>query len=230
MARKPDEWMPLHIGDYHADTSHLTRDQHGAYLLLLMAYWRRGGPLPADDARLASTAKATPAEWRKLKPVMAEFFVEREGHWHQKRADDELTKAKRLTDAKAEAGRKGAANRWQNDSKDDGTAMAQPSPCHRQTDAPLPKPRTVESRFLSNFVVGRGGEKEPMSDQNKIALFQKWLATSIGRNGWQIVGTAADPTADGYEDAVKFCQAHAKKNGKGWPHKWPSPLDKVAAE
>jgi hypothetical protein len=81
---------------------------------------------------------------------------------------------------------------------------------------------------FSNFVVGRGGGKEPMSDQNKIALFQKWLATSIGRNGWLIVGTAADPTAEGYEKAVQFCRAHAKKNGKGWPHKWPSPA--VAAE
>lgn len=88
----------------------------------------------------------------------------------------------------------------------------------------------IESKkvVLSNFIVGKGGGKEPMTDQNKIALFQKWLATSIGRNGWLIVGTASDPGADGYEDAVAFCRAHAKKNGKGWPHKWPSP--QMAAE
>lgn len=95
--------------------------------------------------------------------------------------------------------------------------------------ATSPSPTTESKKVVLNkFILGKGGREEPMSDQNKIALFQKWLATSIGRNGWQIVGTAADPNADGYEDAVHFCRAHAKKNGKGWPHKWPTP--QMAAE
>lgn len=88
-----------------------------------------------------------------------------------------------------------------------------------------PKPEPKIEKFLKDFVVGvgKGGGSEPMSDDNKIALFQKWLATSIGKNGWQIVGTAADPTAEGYSEAVEFCRKHAKKNGKGWPHLWPAP-------
>jgi uncharacterized protein YdaU (DUF1376 family) len=140
VTKKPDDWMPLHIGKYLADTTHLTRDQHGAYLLLLMAYWRRGGPLVADDARLAATAKATPAEWRKLKPVLAEFFTAEDGRWVQKRAQEELIKANSLTQAKADAGRKGAQKRWHRDGTTDGKRMAEPSPSDRQTDAPIPLP------------------------------------------------------------------------------------------
>jgi uncharacterized protein YdaU (DUF1376 family) len=234
MARKPDEWMPLHIGAYHADTTHLTRDQHGAYILLLMAYWRRGGPLPADDGRLAAIAKATPAEWRKIRPAMVEFFTEQDGAWHQKRADEELSKAKRMTEAKAEAGRKGAASKWHSHGKTDGTAMAEPSDSHRQTDAPIPQPKpTPDQKNISSFVVGRGkrgGGGVTIEDPNeRIARFQKTIAQALGKNGWTIVAAAADPTSPDYEQALQACKSAAQRIGKGWPRLWPAPQHSHAA-
>lgn len=68
-----DHWMPLYIGDYLADTGHLTTEQHGAYLLLLMAYWRDGA-LPANDRRLAHISRLSLARWRRLAPPVLGMF------------------------------------------------------------------------------------------------------------------------------------------------------------
>lgn len=107
--------MPLWIGAYLADTQHLTRDEHGAYLLLLMAYWRAGAPLPDDDKRLSAIAKASPKEWKTLRPTMAEFFVVADGVWAHKRVDSELgISFERKVKAQKKA-QKGAQVRWGNE-------------------------------------------------------------------------------------------------------------------
>lgn len=104
------EWMPLYIGDYLGDTMELDGPQHGAYLLLLMYYWRNG-PLPLDDAKLAQIGRTDIRVWRKtVGPVVRAFFHERDGRLHQKRADKELAKADSIS-----AKRRAAADaRWTN--------------------------------------------------------------------------------------------------------------------
>lgn len=87
---KPDIWMPLYIGDYLADTMHLSTSQHGAYFLLIMAYWRKGSALADDDGILASTTRASLAEWKRLRPVLSHFFMVDEGAWTHKRIEAEL--------------------------------------------------------------------------------------------------------------------------------------------
>jgi uncharacterized protein YdaU (DUF1376 family) len=103
-----DTWMPLYIGDYLGDTMELDGAQHGAYLLLLMYYWRNG-PLPIDDAKLAQIARTDIRLWKKLVgPVVRAFFHEQDGRLHQKRCDLELAKVEGIS-----AKRRAAAGaRW----------------------------------------------------------------------------------------------------------------------
>ncbi len=97
--------MPLYIGDYLADTMRLSTVQHGAYLLLLMEYWRTG-PLPDDDAQLASIVKMEPRAWRAQAGAVRRFFSRGEdGLLHQKRADAELARAAEISGKRQAAAR-----------------------------------------------------------------------------------------------------------------------------
>lgn len=85
-------YMPLFVADYLADTAHLSATQHGAYLLLLMNYWQRGGALPDDDARLAKIARVGPREWSRMRPAISEFFTISDGAWLHSRVTHELAR------------------------------------------------------------------------------------------------------------------------------------------
>ena len=86
-------YMQFYVGDYLADTGHLTTVQHGAYLLLMLNYWRRGEALADDDARLSATVKMTKRVWLRNRPVLAEFFEVSDGVWRHKRIEKDLKKS-----------------------------------------------------------------------------------------------------------------------------------------
>lgn len=93
--------MPLYVGDYLADTSHLTTAEHGAYILLICHYWRNGG-LPDKDEQRRRISKMTPDEWAASRDTIAEFF---DADWKHKRIEFELTEAARLSAAGRAGGR-----------------------------------------------------------------------------------------------------------------------------
>lgn len=84
--------MPLYVGDYLADTTNLTAAQHGAYLLLLMTYWHRGGPLPDDNIFLANAAKTSKNLWGYTRKVLEPYFEIKDGAWIHKRVEKEILK------------------------------------------------------------------------------------------------------------------------------------------
>jgi len=104
-------FMPFYVADYLADTTHLKRGEHGAYLLLLMAMWRANGRLPANDRKLALLALCTDQEWAEIRETILDFFTRRGGHLTHKRMTVELAKyANKVAKAKS-AGLASAAKR-----------------------------------------------------------------------------------------------------------------------
>lgn len=109
--KKSDTWMPFYVGDYLSATSRLTTEQHGAYFLILIDYWKNGPP-PNDDVVLAQIARLPVASWRKARPALIAFFDIRDGHLIQKRVEKERAKASGITGERSKAGKAGAAGKW----------------------------------------------------------------------------------------------------------------------
>jgi uncharacterized protein YdaU (DUF1376 family) len=96
-------YMPWFIGDYFADTMHLTRDQHGGYLLLLAAMWNGGGSLPNEPAVLGHVTKATPEEWERLALVLMPFFKIVRGRLVSKRLAKELERTNKVRESRRQS-------------------------------------------------------------------------------------------------------------------------------
>lgn len=78
--------LPLFTDAYLADTRHLTTEEHGAYLLLLICAWRsRECALRDNDKTLARIAGLSPTRWRRMKPALIDFFEVKDGYWRQKK-------------------------------------------------------------------------------------------------------------------------------------------------
>lgn len=90
---KIDIWMPLYVADYLADTRHLSTEQHGAYLLLMMHEWRTG-PLPDDSEILRRIAGMEKDAWSIAWGVLESMFSRDEpGRLIQKRLELERVKS-----------------------------------------------------------------------------------------------------------------------------------------
>ncbi|KAF3999185.1 YdaU family protein [Glaciimonas immobilis] len=115
--KKADIWMPLYVSDYLSDTMHLNTEQHGAYLLLLMAAWKSEARLPNDPEQLQAICRLSPAKWKASESVLKRFFHITPEYWINNRLREEMEKAIKNTEAKTVSGIKGAAARWQTHSE-----------------------------------------------------------------------------------------------------------------
>ncbi len=173
--------LPFFTDAYLADTIHLTTEEHGAYLLLLMTAWRtRGCCLPDDDKMLARITRTSPARWRRLRPALQVFFEIADGRWEQKRllktyGDVEKRVAKNRMNG-AKGGRARAAKAAQVKRVPDADNPLKKLDIDKANAVPQPKQSTGDATggtagdTTGNIVGDFMGENPPTKTRTKLKL------------------------------------------------------------
>lgn len=122
--------MPIFPDAYLADTTHLTTEEHGVYLLLLMAMWRRNGTVPNDDKDLARIVGLSLSKWLKAKARLSSFLMIENGEITQKRLKKEWNYCQERREKNAQNGAKGGrpvSNKNNDIAKANGSVSVNPN-------------------------------------------------------------------------------------------------------
>ena len=164
--------MPIYIGDYLADTQRLTTEQHGAYFLLLMDYWR-SGKLPDNDQVLAQITRLSLDAWSNARSMLEQFFSIEDGFWVHKRVENELEQSAQNKAKKHERAVKAAKSRWNN-----ATSNAQAMLDECPSPSPSPSPLTSD--------ISMSGLTVPTCPQEKVLyLWKKHLPHLTQPRSWE---------------------------------------------
>lgn len=226
-------YMKFFWGDYHKATRHLTRDQHGAYFLLIGEAWRLGGSLPDDDRLLAAWALCSASEWAEMKEIITAFFSLRRGKWVHDRVREELAHYEDVSRKRKSAGKRGGSVRAGNN-EGNSEAIASQKPTKPEPE-PEPEPYISSEpkgssgereRDEEEGVGGEAGDAEPV--RGKVSRRKPETAIPDGYPDDKAIATAqAKIRADGVNldarlQAEKF-RAHAEQNDRrcrDWSGAW----------
>ncbi|USU01746.1 YdaU family protein [Pseudomonas siliginis] len=205
-------YMQFYVADYLADTTHLTAEEHGAYMLLLFSYWQTGKPLRID--RLATVARIPNERWPSVADTLSEFFHVTETHWVQFRveADLEAVNSKVVTASNAgKASARAKALKKQQQLNDRSTNVDDPlqrNGNHKDTDTDTDKnknntPPMVDDLFPKFW-------KLYPNKKGKAAAEKAWKKLKVTAD---LFGQIAEGLA-----AQVVCEAWVKDRGQFIPH------------
>lgn len=171
---KPTAFMPLWIDDFLGGTMDFDAELAGAYLLLLMAYWKNQGPLPVDDFTLQHIARIRPDRWPTVKArLVAKFELTVEG-WRHERCEIELAKAKARYEkrcnqtAKATEARRRKRNGERNGERNEATSQPTQPTTHNPPCTPhQPQPTTPTTKLPQSAV--------ELAQRGEILLGDEWI-------------------------------------------------------
>lgn len=180
MPSKP--YMPFWVGDYLSATGNLSQGQHGAYVLLILHYWKTG-PLPSDFQQLFNIARArTRTEKENVRQIVSQYFTLTDKVFRNTRLDKELLKFTEIQQKRSDAGLKGSSARWKRDGKHKDLSLAKP--CQ-----PEPEPKPEESPSASQQEVipnSRSASKGETERKIPVEKLVKETIQQMGRDPNQV--------------------------------------------
>ena len=215
MSAPATAWFPFYVGDYLGDTQRLTTEQHGAYLLLILDYWRAGPP-PEDDEVLRQITKLDAKAWKRHRPALARMFTIGDGEWRHKRIDKELASAAANAERRSSKAQKAAQARW-------GDA---PSNARSMPDAMLDECPPQSQSPKSSEADASGGEPpagKPIDLQAAIFASGLPLLMQSGKTRDQAASLLGKWKRDHGNGAVLDALAHAQAEGT------PDPVSLITA-
>lgn len=198
--------LPLFTDAYIGDTIHLTNEEHGVYLRLLMFAWRSPDcALPLDDKRLALMVGVTAKKWASLKPAVMVFWEQTEAGWQQGRLTFERQRVKVLMDQKVAAGKASARAKSRKTKEVRPASVATTEPTAAATERLQPEPVPYEekgkpssSQEVADYQEYLKAHPNPVDSDAGAALFS------------EIVSSGVDP-----KQIIAAAKSYAEK-AKGW--------------
>ena len=250
MAQLP--MMPLWTDAWVADTQHLTMEEVGAYLSLLICMWRNNGrPLEQNDRDFARICRVSPKRWNKrLWPRLSQFFDVRDGCLHQKRLERELENVTFLRQKRAKSGAIGGVKNAQKKRESTGltllinneTGVASAIAKSKQNGskqgskivAPIPIEEESTVTFIESGVDSSSAEPgvfgaQPERDQG-VARLASVLGARSARTPVPALRQAQDDPADPAETVPTSTDEIIARITGAWRHPTPDPNDPVVAE
>lgn len=190
-------WMPFYVGDYLGDTQRLTTEQHGAYLLLMLDYWRNG-PAPDDDTVLQQITKLEKAAWKKHKAALSRMFQITDGLWRHKRIDRELANAEANAERRSSKAKAAAQARW-----GDAASNAPSMPQALHVECPPPSPSS--SKKPTDKSVGSRADRGTRLPVG-FSVPPEWVQWAMDERHWS--------ASDAHDEAGNFVDFWQSKSGK----------------
>ena len=217
-------FMPLWVSDFLGDTLDLDATEIGAYMLLLMAQWNRGGEsLPNDDNKLKRVARCG-RNWPKVWTSIGRYFKEDENGIYSKRLRLEAQNVASKREVNAHNGALGGRAKALKNNKPHlanatnslqrNPSIPEPYPERDTEDANASSPKTAKptkARLPDNWVPSDDGiayaiSKQLTHDETKEIAdeFQAYWSDRTDRDG--------------------------RKSARGWSQCWKTHIRRVAPQ
>lgn len=214
--------LPLWTDAFIADTVHLSAEETGAYMMLLMCAWRSPDcGLPDDDTALQRFSRVTRNRWPKIRDRVMGFWTLENGKWFQKR----LMQERDFVTRKSQTQSQNVKARWLK-SKETADTTVIPTPYQNDTPTPTPtstyseegkpssaRPSETASEGLFPSEPKKGGASA--KDRNKL-LFDHGAAV-LGPNAGGLISRLLKHAGNDYDQAEKLLSMAAEK---AHPRQW----------